>query len=589
VTEVTYTTWARLEPRVSDPSLAPGVQAAVEDPLWLLGRQWQLGELDGEDTGSPVAVDVYGSSVVVDRLLLGQGSGQNATRAIDLDVAAAPLEAIVAREPAPDPESLLAFRLDVAGRLARELAARGAPQSALAALAAAHPLDPAEVAKTAARCGPAEAARLELLGARLFDGTALLLQAEADFATATASLPAAATDAVRAVLDAVAEEVDLGRVRAATPGAAAPAAWDGAALGSSFALGAAAASGEVVLRAADWEGETLDWWAFDASGETALGAKAKPAPLTGAGGAPLSRLPSRLGFRGAPSIRYWEFEDGAVDLVATTAAAHETALMAVLQYAFVYGGDWSSVPIEVPVGSFVSVESVVVRDTFGMRTLVRPAGRRPGRPAAEQTRLWTSTGDTSGSVLVPPRLGTVLEGEPVEETLVLRDEAANLAWAVELLAPDAAGHPVSWDALAPPPTDPPASQPDLPPDRQPLRYRLASEVPDHWFPLVPEAAGDRLARFRVGVLPSRRAAPPAGPAVPPPPAAPPRLPRALLLRELAASGLREQEVPRDGRRLLRRPSYARWVGGTTHVWTARRVSTGRGEGASGLVFDTLEP
>jgi hypothetical protein len=58
---VTYTTWARLEPRVSDPSLAPGIAAAVEDPLWLLGRQWQLGELSGEDTGSPIGVEVFGS------------------------------------------------------------------------------------------------------------------------------------------------------------------------------------------------------------------------------------------------------------------------------------------------------------------------------------------------------------------------------------------------------------------------------------------------------------------------------------------------------------------------------------------------
>lgn len=70
-----------------------------------------------------------------------------------------------------------------------------------------------------------------------------------------------------------------------------------------------------MLRADDWDGEPLDWWAFDRSTETALGAKAAPAPLTGPSGAPLTRLPSRLGFRGAPSVRYWEVEDGSVDLV----------------------------------------------------------------------------------------------------------------------------------------------------------------------------------------------------------------------------------------------------------------------------------
>ena len=82
MTTVTYTTWVRLEPRVSDPTLAPGLDAAVEDPLWLLGRQWQLGELDGEDAGSPVGVDVFGSSAIVDRLLLGAASSQNRNRAL---------------------------------------------------------------------------------------------------------------------------------------------------------------------------------------------------------------------------------------------------------------------------------------------------------------------------------------------------------------------------------------------------------------------------------------------------------------------------------------------------------------------------
>ncbi len=564
MTQVTYTTWARLEPRVSDPSLAPGIHAAVEDPLWLLGRQWQLGERDGEDTGSPIGVDVFGTAAPVERLLLGPASAQNRSNATDHDPAAAPLEALVGGEPAPDPEALLAFGLDVAGRVARELAARGAAARAHAALRTAHPLDATAVSDALADSPPDERARLELLAARLFDGAALMVAAEADFTAATSGLPAAARDGVRAVLDVVAAEVDLTRVSAAAADAAVPPAWDTGSLGSTFALGANAAGGEVVLRAEDWAGEELDWWAFDQTGETALGATTSPAALTGPGGAPLSALPSRLGFRGAPSIRYWEFEDGAVDLVAATAGPHETALMSVLQFAFVYGGDWSSVPIEVPVASRVTVASAVVRDTFGVRVLVRPAGT-----------LWRATGDATVSLLVSPRLGPLLEGEPLEETVLLRDEQANLGWAVELVAPGATGRPLPWTAFAPPPPVPPTSSTNLPPARPALRYRLASDVPDHWFPLVPEAAGDRLALYRIGVLPSGSAAPP-------------RLPRSLLLRELAGAGLREQELPREGRRLTRRTAYARWSDGTTHVWTRRRAQAGRGEGASGLVYDVLE-
>ncbi|NEW28857.1 hypothetical protein [Nocardia cyriacigeorgica] len=45
-----------LEPGRGD--LDEGVRARVADPVWFLARQWQLGELQGEDASSPVRVDV---------------------------------------------------------------------------------------------------------------------------------------------------------------------------------------------------------------------------------------------------------------------------------------------------------------------------------------------------------------------------------------------------------------------------------------------------------------------------------------------------------------------------------------------------
>jgi phosphoribosylformylglycinamidine (FGAM) synthase-like amidotransferase family enzyme len=41
-------------------------------------------------------------------------------------------------------------------------------------------------------------------------------------------------------------------------------------------------------------------------------------------------------------------------------------------------------------------------------------------------------------------------------------------------------------------------------------------------------------------------------------------------------------------RVTRSFQYARWVDGSTHVWMGRRKQPGRGEGSSGLRFDTLE-
>jgi hypothetical protein len=51
----------------------------------------------------------------------------------------------------------------------------------------------------------------------------------------------------------------------------------------------------------------------------------------------------------------------------------------------------------------------------------------------------------------------------------------------------------------------------------------------------------------------------------------------------------EEEVPRAGVRVRRIPSLARWLDGTTHAWTSRRVGSGRGEGSSGLQFDVAVP
>jgi hypothetical protein len=50
------TIWSRLEPLDQSASLHASLSAPIADPLWLLHRQWQLGELEANDAGSPIAV-----------------------------------------------------------------------------------------------------------------------------------------------------------------------------------------------------------------------------------------------------------------------------------------------------------------------------------------------------------------------------------------------------------------------------------------------------------------------------------------------------------------------------------------------------
>ena len=48
------TSWMRLQPLSRNAEMKTSLQARIYDPLWLLARQWQLGEFQGEDNGSPI-------------------------------------------------------------------------------------------------------------------------------------------------------------------------------------------------------------------------------------------------------------------------------------------------------------------------------------------------------------------------------------------------------------------------------------------------------------------------------------------------------------------------------------------------------
>jgi hypothetical protein len=51
-----WTTYARLQPYPNEHNLEAGFAAAIHDPVWFLGRQWQMGEHQGENASSPVWV-----------------------------------------------------------------------------------------------------------------------------------------------------------------------------------------------------------------------------------------------------------------------------------------------------------------------------------------------------------------------------------------------------------------------------------------------------------------------------------------------------------------------------------------------------
>ena len=101
-----------------------------------------------------------------------------------------------------------------------------------------------------------------------------------------------------------------------------------------------------------------------------------------------------------------------------------------------------------------------------------------------------------------------------------------------------------------------------------LPYRLRTDPPPYWFPLVPQRAAvpSPSMTFKLGG----------------------GTPHGRLLPGLTGVPLREDEVPREGARVTRAYQLARWVDGSTYLWLGRRKAIGRGEGSSGLRFDSTD-
>ena len=57
------------------------LSARVFDPLWLLTRQWQVGEFQGEDAGMPVLARVRAQTTMLSRIHLGELPANTITQA----------------------------------------------------------------------------------------------------------------------------------------------------------------------------------------------------------------------------------------------------------------------------------------------------------------------------------------------------------------------------------------------------------------------------------------------------------------------------------------------------------------------------
>jgi hypothetical protein len=597
----TITRWNRLEARPRTASFDRALQAEIRDPLWMLTKQWQMGEFRGSDAGSPTFAQLQ---IALTRLTKYQPDGQ-APQLFEQDV---PLEAKVERRPISfiSAGRPIAFDLRLAmGREWLRLIDGVGPYRA--AFTDAYPIaapDPTAKAD-ASFCAHQEVWQvLAAVAGRAMDGGALFEHLSADTANHAYDGVAGVAAADFAAIDDAASRFTAWFARLLMqPPSSGDDAWVPSRLEYQFASSAPQPDGaEKVYVADEFYSDRLDWYSFDVDPTAALG----PVPGSDVTGLPpditRAMIPTAVSFSGMPNTRWWTFEENRTNFGDIDSNTTDLAKLLFIEFALVYSNDWFVIPFTLPSGAVATIDGFVVTNVFNERFWIAAADS--GADAAWQRwSMFTvdvrnqpgAPADTS--LLLPPTLAKIQRSAPQEDVMLIRDEMANMVWGVEATVPLATGEPkrgieAARQTLAfyqqqllaqlggTPPPPPPANAP--------IQYKVMSTVPENWIPFIPVhvPGSNREIQLQRAALPRILQGGPEPPDK--------VQPRTALLREGLDSTpvgqyfLAEEEVSRAGTRVMQAFERTRWTDGRVHTWLRAIRQTGRGEGSSGLVFDYLE-
>ncbi|TCC47509.1 hypothetical protein E0H75_22285 [Kribbella capetownensis] len=568
------TTWNRVEGRPRTAEFSRALRADVRDPLWLLARQWQLGEFRAEDAGSPVTAMFHLSTARPTRFVPRDEPPSDLPADLPLEAVA---EQRMVRFMIGRDRGAFDLRLAMGRRWLKLIEAGLRPR--FIELYPVELPDPRAALDAARVAHPRVWATIQAAAGRLMDGFEFYTHLRRD------GLPYdgidGLTDVQQQALDVAGQRfVDWFQDLIAQPRSAARGAWDATHLEHRFALGAPG-DPEQVLTADEYPGGRLDWYSFSVDPNHPPTGASDP---TARGAVTRTVLPGPVRYPGMPNSRWWAFEDGRTNFGAVQADTTDLIRLMLLEFALVFSDDWMLLPCDLDVGALAAVDGVAVTDVFGQRFWVEPTG------VGQDWQRWGMYRLTGGDVglFLPDAAPKVAVGPPLEDIVFIRDENANLVWAVERVIPLVTGDGGSGEEAAgemlvylrrqhtPQPGPSPAA---------PIAYRVMTTVPEHWIPFIPvHVPGDaREIQLQRAALPRILDDGPGRPEL--------VRPRTTILREGLDPGtpyfVPEEEVPRAGTRVTVAYNRTRRPDGRPIIWLSVHRESGRGEASSGLTFDHL--
>lgn len=604
----TVTLWNRLEGRARAEDFDRATKAEVRDALWMLSRQWQMGEFIGDDAGSPVLAKAHMATTLIDKYKPGTGNVQK----FEYDI---PLEVKVEHQGIAFKQAELDISLDLRLLMGRQWLKWVATvdNNLKQQYIKKFQIDPAnETLESDAKiCAHVKVwQQFAAVAGRQMDGYALYQYLKEDENHH-------AYDPILDIVDVAAQEkIDVIAIKFISwyeklyyqPHESENKSWQPEYLEYQFSCSAPQEQSEKTLVADEYYHGHLDWYNLDISpDQSGLGEpvtiesdEKSEEPQGPESTITRSFIPSAVTFGGMPHPRWWKFEDWQTDLSFVKPDTTDINKLLLLDFMLVYANDWFVVPFTLPTGSIANAKGLTVTNVFGEKTWVDAAGKG----LDEEWQRWNMyslniKGDDNVpadlSMVVLPAAKKVLEGEPLEEVYMLRDEIANMVWGVEARVPLATGKSMPGrqagyelknklqQLLGE------APEPELAENDAKIRYQIVNTVPEQWIPFVPVHIenDDREIQIQRASMPR---------ILENDPDIPKKIePRTSLLREGLDEEekqpyyIHEEEIPRAGIRIQKSFQRTRWYNGKVYTWVGIRKQIGRGEGSSGLAFDQIIP
>ena len=588
--------WNRLEARPRTNNFDRALKAEIKDALWMLSKQWQMGEFQGDDAASPVTAKIHIATTRLTKFTYRNHPVESFTNEM-------PLETKVEQQKISLSWKGQQMRMDIRLQLGRrwlKLISTGILNGFVTDYKKkyAFVLPPEDKAGDYIYAHKASWQQLTAVaGERCMDGGKLYAWMKANPANSAAD-GIVMTPAETAEADKLAKEW-IEWFETELYDQPDQDAWDPAYLEYQCAASAPSAGQEKILTADEYYSGHLDWYSFDIDNKKQTLGETEPLPKPVEETFTRTFLPVSISFDGMPNKRWWTFEDSKTNFGAVRPSAADIGKLMLIEFGLVYANDWFILPFKLPVGSIANIKGMTVTNTFGERLWIEAAGKGPD-DAWQRWAVFTMNikgvdphqqADTS--LLLLNTLPKVQESEPVEEVVCIRDEMANMVWAIETRVPllngfAKPGKEVADETLAYHKRLVQTAGPVAPePYKADISYLAMTSVPENWIPFIPVHIKDsnREVQLQRGAMLRIIEGDPTP--------LPPKIQPQTSMMRFGLDGVKapyyvhEEEILRAGIRLTQSFQRTRWNNGKVFVWLGMRKETGRGEGSSELAFDQI--